>query len=100
MAAKTWVLTDVAQQEYVDSFEVTAKDIAGAPNGLEISKRTLRGGLSEGVDVVRLNNGKLTVEVLPTRGMSLWKAHAPNAMGRSKRKSQPQCLFMIMFQVC
>jgi len=74
MAAKTWVLTDVAQQEYVDSFQVTAKDIAGAPDGLEISKRTLRGGLSEGVDVVRLNNGKLTVEVLPTRGMSLWKA--------------------------
>ena len=74
MAAKTWVLTDVAQQEYVDSFKVTAKDVTGAPKGLEISKRTLRGGLSEGVDVVRLNNGKLTVEVLPTRGMSLWKA--------------------------
>jgi hypothetical protein len=74
MAAKTWVLTDVAQQEYVDSFKVTAKDVTGAPEGLEISKRTLRGGLSEGVDVVRLNNGKLTVEVLPTRGMSLWKA--------------------------
>ena len=53
---------------------MTAKDVAGAPEGLEISKRTLRGGLSEGVDVVRLNNGKLTVEVLPTRGMSLWKA--------------------------
>lgn len=74
MAAKTWVLTDVAQQEYVDSFKVTGKDVTGAPEGLEISKRTLRGGLSEGVDVVRLNNGKLTVEILPTRGMSLWKA--------------------------
>ena len=78
MAAKTWVLTDVAQQEYVDSFKVTAKDVTGAPEGLEISKRTLRGGLSEGVDVVRLNNGKLTVEVLPTRGMSLWKAWSGN----------------------
>ena len=37
MAAKTWVLTDVAEQEYLESFQVTAKDIAGAPDGLEIS---------------------------------------------------------------
>ncbi|MDE0737112.1 MAG: DUF4432 family protein, partial [Pirellulaceae bacterium] len=74
MAAKTWVLTDVAQQEYVDSFQLTAKDLPGAPAGLEISKRTLRGGLSDGVDVVRLNNGKLAVDVLPTRGMSLHRA--------------------------
>ena len=74
MAAKTWVLTDVAQQKYVDSFQLTAKDLPGAPAGLEISKRTLRGGLSDGVDVVRLNNGKLTVDVLPTRGMSLHRA--------------------------
>ena len=40
MATKTWVLTDVAQQEYVESFQLTAKDLPGAPAGLEISKRT------------------------------------------------------------
>ena len=74
MAAKTWVLTDVAQQQYLDSLQVSGRDLPGAPRGLEISKRTLRGGLSDGVDVIRLNNGKLAVEVLPTRGMNLWKA--------------------------
>jgi hypothetical protein len=34
---------------------------------------TLRGGLQEGVDVVEINNGKLSFAVLPTRGMGIWK---------------------------
>jgi len=39
-----------------------------------ISHSTLRGGLSEGVEVVWINNGQLAVAVLPTRGMGIWKA--------------------------
>lgn len=39
-----------------------------------IAGRTLRGGVSNGVDVVELCNGPLTVSVLPTRGMGVWKA--------------------------
>jgi galactose mutarotase-like enzyme len=34
---------------------------------------TLRGGLQDGVDVVEINNGKLRLAVLPTRGMGIWK---------------------------
>lgn len=33
----------------------------------------LRGGLQEGVQVVEINNGKLSFAVLPTRGMGIWK---------------------------
>jgi hypothetical protein len=33
----------------------------------------LQGGLSDGVDVIELNNGALSVSILPTRGMGLWK---------------------------
>jgi len=39
-----------------------------------ISKSTLRGGLSEGVEVVWIHNGPLAIAVLPTRGMGIWKA--------------------------
>ena len=43
-----------------------------------ILKRTLRGGVSDGVDVVELNNGKLSVSILPTRGMGLWRGRYEN----------------------
>lgn len=39
-----------------------------------ISTRTLRGGLSDGVDVLDLCNGPLTISILPTRGMGIWRA--------------------------
>lgn len=39
-----------------------------------IESRTLRGGVSENVHVVELDNGGLKVAVLPTRGMGVWKA--------------------------
>jgi len=42
--------------------------------GWSIRARTLTRGVSEGVEVVDLCNGPLTVSVLPTRGMGVWKA--------------------------
>ena len=38
-----------------------------------VQKRTLQGGLSSGVEVIELNNGRFALSVLPTRGMGLWK---------------------------
>jgi hypothetical protein len=35
--------------------------------------RTLRGGRSDGVHVVELDNGHMSMEVLPTRGMGIWR---------------------------
>jgi hypothetical protein len=39
-----------------------------------ITQRVLQGGVSEGLSVVELSNGVLTVWVLPERGMGIWKA--------------------------
>lgn len=39
-----------------------------------VTQRRLFEGVSEGVDVVDLDNGALTVSVLPTRGMGIWRA--------------------------
>ncbi len=46
------------------------------PGGNEwaICGRTLQGGLADGVEVVELCNGPLTVSVLPSRGMGVWRA--------------------------
>jgi Domain of unknown function (DUF4432) len=33
----------------------------------------LRGGLSDGVDVVRFDNGRFALDILPTRGMGIWQ---------------------------
>ncbi len=45
----------------------------GAASNWSVKSYTLRGGLQEGVQVVEVNNGKLTFAILPTRGMGIWK---------------------------
>ncbi|EDY80403.1 hypothetical protein VDG1235_12 [Verrucomicrobiia bacterium DG1235] len=45
----------------------------GEAHRWSVQTRTLRGGTQEGVDVVEINNGKLSFAVLPTRGMGIWK---------------------------
>ena len=42
--------------------------------GVSAKRRTLRGGVSEGVDTIEIDNGKFRFVVVPTRGMGLWKA--------------------------
>ncbi len=74
MAATRVVWTDVDTGLFVESATLGPADIGGRAAGYEVSKRRLRGGLSDGVDVVRVNNGLLAVDILPTRGMGLWKA--------------------------
>ena len=71
-----WTLTDVARGIWQESFRCSARDGLGPVAGStdwSISKRTLRGGLSEGVDVIDVDNGCLSVSILPSRGMGLWR---------------------------
>ena len=75
MPNQHWVLTDVAQRTWKENFIAGPADklkLAGA-DGWSVKKYTLRGGLSDGVDVVEVNNGRLSVSILPTRGMGLWR---------------------------
>ncbi|MFO7724445.1 MAG: aldose 1-epimerase family protein [Oceanipulchritudo sp.] len=45
----------------------------GGEHSWSVQTRTLRGGRQDGVDVVEINNGKLSFSVLLTRGMGIWK---------------------------
>ena len=75
MTVQTLVLTDTDAGVHLDAGELRPSsllDLPGSPNW-SIRWRTLRGGLSEGVDVVELDNGDLSISLLPTRGMGIWK---------------------------
>ncbi len=71
---KTWPLTDVANEVWLDSFAVANDGLRLAtPHDWSVRKRTLRGGLRDGIDLIEVHNGALSYAVLPTRGMGLWR---------------------------
>ncbi len=74
MAKQTWVVTDVEQDVYLESLALSPGNVKGKATGYSVSKRTLRGGLRDGVDVIEVNNGRFQFVVVPTRGMGLWNA--------------------------
>lgn len=74
MTEKTWTLTDVAARQYVETITLGPDAVQGAPRGWSVTKQTLRGGLSDGVDVIEVQNGEFRFIVIPTRGMGIWEA--------------------------
>lgn len=74
MAKKTWTLTDVDQDIFLEELRLTPEDVGGKAAGYVVHKRRLRGGPRDGVDVVEVDNGAFRFVVVPTRGMSLWRA--------------------------
>lgn len=70
--AQEMVLTSVNQNIHVDGWK--AHSDPGATTKWSVEKKALHGGKQEGVDVVVVDNGKLSFTVVPTRGMSLLRA--------------------------
>jgi hypothetical protein len=71
---KSWTLTDLAGDIWLDSFAVGNDSLRlSTPHAWSIRKRTLRGGLRDGIDLIEVHNGALSFAVLPTRGMGLWR---------------------------
>jgi galactose mutarotase-like enzyme len=71
MAARNWVLINAALPETAHDVQLDAAQLPGAPAEARIIKRTLHGGLSDGVVEVLIHNGRFEFSVLPTRGMGL-----------------------------
>ena len=74
MAKKTWTLTDVDQDQYVEGIAISPDDVEGAAAGYSLTKRSLHGGLRDGVDVIEVDNGSFRFVLIPTRGMGIWHA--------------------------
>ncbi len=67
-------LTSVSRNIHLDIWQITHRHLdlkTSAP--WSVQKYTLRGGRQEGVDVIVVNNGRLSFVVIPTRGMSVAK---------------------------
>jgi hypothetical protein len=70
---KTWILTDAHGDVWLDSFSASNDSLRlPTPHDWSIRKRTLRGGLRDGIDLIEVHNGSLSYSILPTRGMGLW----------------------------
>ncbi len=74
MPKKTWILTDVDADIYVDQIAIGPEQVGGSALGYRVTKRRLRGGLRDGVDVVEVDNGRFRFVAIPTRGMGIWRA--------------------------
>ncbi|MCY4484955.1 MAG: aldose 1-epimerase family protein [Spirochaetaceae bacterium] len=68
---RQWTLCDHAAGVWVETVDLGPAEL-GMPD-CRITKRRLRGGLSDGVDLVQVTCGELSVAILPTRGMGLWR---------------------------
>jgi hypothetical protein len=80
---KTWTLTDVHGDVWLDSFAAGNDTLhLPTPHDWSLRKRTLRGGLRDGLDLIEVHNGALAFSILPTRGMGLWRGdYRGNALG-------------------
>jgi hypothetical protein len=78
MNQQSYILTDRKTNTWRPSFEIGPRDLNLGSHDWSLQKQVLHGGLSEGVEVVEVNNGALTFTILPTRGMGLWKGRYKN----------------------
>ena len=74
MPAKSWILTDTVNGIYQETFDKIAQLVnphVKKKFPVRMTKRKLHGGLSEGIEEIVLDNGVLSLSVLPTRGMGI-----------------------------
>jgi hypothetical protein len=74
MPIKHVVLTDQARSLNWSELTLGSHEVGGPARGYLVHKKRLEGGLSAGVEMVEVDNGRLRFCLLPTRGMGLWKA--------------------------
>lgn len=73
--ANSVTLLNVDEGIYSDDKVIDASTFSpgGRSSEWSVKLQRLRGGMSDGVDVVWLDNGLMKLAVIPTRGMSIWK---------------------------
>jgi hypothetical protein len=60
--------------EHTNSADDLPAEVAAGEGRFRFGWQTLRGGASEGVPVLMIDTGPMSIAILPNRGMSLWKA--------------------------
>lgn len=70
MNKQSLTVFDVAEQTYNAGASLSSESGAAS---WSVTHRRLQGGWSDGVDLIELNNGALSLSIVPTRGMGIWK---------------------------
>lgn len=73
MAAKTWSV--ISPDDKQGGAEVARLLKVDGAEGLAVEHYAKRAGLAAGVEMLAVSNGKLQLNVIPTRGMSIWDMH-------------------------
>jgi Domain of unknown function (DUF4432) len=74
MAAQTHVLIDSGRSVVRDDV-MFGDDGSDGRRRWKVLLRQCRGGRSDGVHVATLDNGAMSIDVLPTRGMGIWRVN-------------------------
>jgi hypothetical protein len=65
-------LISTARNINLAAWETTGREVTpGCPTAWSVRKTVLHGGKQEGVDVIEVDNGRLRLTVIPTRGMGV-----------------------------
>ena len=73
MERRSHVLIDAGESIVADGAVFQGRGTSAGGRDWSVRLRTCRGGRSEGVHVVELDNGQIVIDVLPTRGMGIWR---------------------------
>src|SRR5262245_55754544 len=73
MERRSHLLIDAGESLVGDGAVFQGRGLSGGARDWSVRLRTCHGGRSEGVHVVELDNGQLVLDVLPTRGMGIWR---------------------------
>jgi hypothetical protein len=79
----SFTLTDLAEDTWVDTFELNPARLGlSSVEEWSVTKRTLRGGRRDGVDLIQIHHRALSMAIVPTRGMGLWRgSYRGDALG-------------------
>ncbi len=70
------VLINRADNINQETWSLSSKEAgSSSKTSWKITKARLHGGKQEGVDTVEIDNGRLRIVVIPTRGMGIWSVH-------------------------
>lgn len=68
-----FVFTNTKTNRFVGKKTLTERDFAGVSTNQEwsITKEVLKGGKQSGVDLITVDNGRMKIRIIPTRGMNI-----------------------------
>lgn len=76
MSSQQFPLIDVSSGIYHDgtTIDAASSNLRLSTHGWSIQLRRMQGGPADGIDLIELDNGHLSLSVLASRGMGIWKA--------------------------